>query len=327
MGELFLTSMGFSLPSASLDTTRFSNDGDEGDVAAYSSHSRRTAIQSGYIEETRNREPYEVLPNLTTSPTQLAAEAARLALAQANVSEGELGLLIGSTSTPLQTIPTESQRVGKELEVRIPAFDIYGGGADFALHLETLLAWRRDRIPDYTLSISTQIPSSRLDYSSGMERHFFGDGAGVALLSPLSGEYRVVAAKTVMDTTRATAFSIDLYGHLHCSFEIEEMVFLPQLQKLYAEVTKNISDDAVFLESQLSSSCSFRLQESLGISRNRWLSTVTDHGNMLGAGPYVGLAMLLDKGRENRSLAPRQIVSLQSGLGLSVGVVVLERVE
>ncbi len=312
MPKLYLNAIEHALP----ETTLSLGDG-EIDGERFSASDRRTALSPKYIEATKNVEPYESREAFLETPTSVAVQAVKKALSEAKISSEEIGLLLGATTTPIETIPTEAQRIGKELGVKIPTYDIQGGGADFALYLETLSSWKVERIPEYSLLTSTHLPTTRINYATGPERFFFGDGAGAAIVSKSSGIFSVEFATAKIDASRSHALSIDLYGHLHCDFQAESDFFIPELAELYRSVKEKVSGDVTFIESQLTSKAHGVLKGLVG--GDNWYSSVSKYGNTLGAAPYISLSEIQNE------LKTEQVVILQSGIGLSVGIVILQR--
>ncbi len=316
MRQLYLAAAGFSRPETRLRDHVSLTEG----VAPFPIPDIRTALRPEYLTETKNDDPFQVVPALVTTPTALAAEAARSALRAASCDEQSLGLILGATSTPLQTTPAESQRVGKELGVKIPAYDVHSGGADFALHLETLSSWKADRLPENTLILSTHLPTTRMDFREQVVEHsVFADGAGAAIISTTKGPFRVKKAVANIFPSLGEKFSIDVYGHLQVDLSFETSVAVPRLAELLAELRPLLSSNTLFVDSQLTPE-SFRLLES-AVGYGNWYSSFSEFGNMFGASPFAAIASLEERGE----MDAEHIVLIQSGIGLSVGVVVLER--
>lgn len=310
---LYIAASAFSRPEAALP---FELDQEENVPNV------RTALSHDYLLETYNVDPYSAPKALVETPTTLGARAAELACADCKISPSQLGLILGATSTPLQTIPVESQRIGKELQVKIPAYDVNVGGADFALQVETLMSWKEERVPDYALGVSTHIPTSRLHYHKlSASVLAFSDGGGAFVVSKKESPWRIVCAKTRVFPSRSGDFSIPLYGHLSLKDGLDAEFFLPALQELFGSMKTDVSPDAIFIESQLSPDVHAQLRTKIG--SGTWQTYWSECGNMLGATPIASLA-LFEK-EQNQVEKGQQIVVLQSGIGLSVGAVVLEK--
>jgi 3-oxoacyl-[acyl-carrier-protein] synthase III len=152
-----------------------------------------------------------------------------------------------------------------------------------------------------------------------VEHSVFSDGAGAAIVSTTKGPFRVKKAVANIFPSLGEKFSIDVYGHLQVDLSFERSVAVPRLTELLAELRPLLSDNALFVDSQLTPE-SFRLLES-AVGYGNWYSSFSEFGNMFGASPFAAIASLKERGE----MDAEHIVLIQSGIGLSVGVVILER--
>ena len=314
MSKLYLAAIDYCQPEGSLP---------DGVLTADGLPNIRTALKAEYLRSTKNVDPYSVVENLECTPSELGATAVRKALSKCSRESSDLNLILGATCTPLQTIPVESQRIGKELGVKIPAYDINGGSSDLALHIETLLSWKAERVPEHTLSVSTHIPTSRVNYadSANMEELASSDGGGAAILSKEKGSYSIEGAKAELFPARSKDFSIELYGHLKIHPELSGELLVPKLAELFDSMKNQVSESAVIIESQLTPNHRDSLKEAIG-GQYGWYSSWETLGNMFGATPYAALASFEASDEANGA---SQIVLLQSGIGPSVGIVILSK--
>src|SRR5690606_9733170 len=98
-------------------------------------------------------------------PTILGAEAARMAIAQAGISKDDIGLVIANCCTPVQTTPSEAQRIACELEIVKPAYDVFTACPAFALHMDYLNSMKEEKLPDYILCVSTATLTQHVNYN------------------------------------------------------------------------------------------------------------------------------------------------------------------
>jgi 3-oxoacyl-[acyl-carrier-protein] synthase-3 len=137
----------------------------------------------------------------------------QLALTRAGLTPDQVGLVLGDCSTPWQTTPAEGQRVAGIVGIKAPAFDLTCSGAPFALHLETLAAWRDERRPDYIVCLSTNTPTQRIDFSRGEERVRFGDGAAAVVVSSRQpGRLALREAHLMTEPLKQDLLRVDAYG-------------------------------------------------------------------------------------------------------------------
>jgi len=181
--------------------------------------SRRTTLAWEYLKTTRNSDVSQAVHVASETPTDLAERAATLAVERAGISFDEIGLILGASATPLQTTPSEAQRLGARLDLKIPAYDLYGGGGDIALQLATLRSWKPTKVPKYVLCFSSNTPSQRVDYSKGIEGYLFGDGAAAVVVSVTqSGRFEVVSSNITVYPQYSSLMKIHLYAHVDIKY-------------------------------------------------------------------------------------------------------------
>jgi hypothetical protein len=121
----------------------------------------------------------------------------------------------GATQSPLETTPFESQRVARDLGLKVPAFDVQTGAADVFSQMLLLSRWREDEVPEYVLCVSASEASMHLDFSTGDERFFFGDGASAAIVSTRhSGVCSVLQGERRQSLEGLEVVNLDILGHL-----------------------------------------------------------------------------------------------------------------
>lgn len=114
------------------------------------------------------------------TPTQLGARALLNALEMARIPKESLNLIIGDSSTPFETCPSEGQRIAGNLGLKIPCFDIVGGTHAFPIFLDQISKWSDDKTPDYVAFVSTNMAK---DLAEPDNKRYFCDAAGAVILS------------------------------------------------------------------------------------------------------------------------------------------------
>lgn len=177
---------------------------------------RRLGIDEEWIvERTRIRERRVAAPDEATS--DLAAEAARRALASAGISARDLDLIVLATSTPDQPMPATACHVQARLGAhRAVAFDVDSVCTGFVYAFvvaHAILAsqgWARN-----ALVLGADTYSRVLDYTDRRTAVLFGDGAGAVVLGPaLQPDRRagVLATSLGSDGTAADLVQIPAGG-------------------------------------------------------------------------------------------------------------------
>ena len=123
------------------------------------------------------------LANEQEQCSDMAAAAARLALAQAHVLPEEIDLLIVATMTPDMLFPSTACLVQHKMGLRmIPAFDIEAACTGFLYALDIATNMLRSNSYRTALVIGAEKLSSILDWEDRATCVLFGDGAGAAVL-------------------------------------------------------------------------------------------------------------------------------------------------
>lgn len=133
------------------------------------------------VERTGIRQRHIAERGVTTS--ELATEAARLALEDANATADEVDLIIVATSTPDFVFPSTACLVqGRLGSVGAAAFDVQAVCSGFVYALTTADSFIRAGRARCALVIGAEVFSSILDWSDRSTCVLFGDGAGAVVL-------------------------------------------------------------------------------------------------------------------------------------------------
>ena len=120
--------------------------------------------------------------------SDLAVQAAKNALAQANMAADDIDLIIVATSTPDQTFPSTATTVQRKLGLtKGAAFDIHAVCSGFIFALTTADTYIKAGQAKNVLVIGAETFSRILDWEDRTTCVLFGDGAGAVILSAQMG--------------------------------------------------------------------------------------------------------------------------------------------
>jgi 3-oxoacyl-[acyl-carrier-protein] synthase III len=146
------------------------------DLAAKVDTSDEWIVQRTGIHERRIAAPGELT-------SQMAAQAARSALAHARVDAQAIDLIVLATSTPDNTFPASAVSVQAELGItRGAAFDLQAVCSGFVYGLATADALLKSGAFSRALVIGSETFSRILDWTDRSTCVLFGDGAGAVVL-------------------------------------------------------------------------------------------------------------------------------------------------
>ena len=177
--------------------------------------SRPSVLKREYVRVSKNKDVRAAQLNQLSSPTDLGYFAALKALNAANISAESLGLVLGDTATPEQTIPSEAQRIAGRLGLKVPAYDILGLGGALSLFFSRLYSVREETLPDYILLVTTNTPTVYTDYSDAKSAYLFGDSAVAILVSPrIESSYKATISWNSTVYSGKEALTFGRYFHL-----------------------------------------------------------------------------------------------------------------
>jgi 3-oxoacyl-[acyl-carrier-protein] synthase-3 len=161
-----ITGVGSSLPPRLVPNTWF-----EGRIETSDEWIRdRTGIEARHFAE----------GDVVTS--DLAVEAARIAMDSAAIVPDQLDMIIVATVTGDTPFPATAVWVQRKLGVACPAFDVNAACAGFSYGLATTTAFVESGLADTILLIGAEVFSRILNFSDRQTCVLFGDGAGATII-------------------------------------------------------------------------------------------------------------------------------------------------
>jgi 3-oxoacyl-[acyl-carrier-protein] synthase III len=119
--------------------------------------------------------------------SDLAAEAARRALAQRGIEASELDAIIVATVTPDMMFPATACLVQDKIGAQnVWGFDLQAGCSQFVYALQVGAQFVQTGAHKKVMVIGADIMSSIIDYTDRATCVLFGDGAGAVILEPVS---------------------------------------------------------------------------------------------------------------------------------------------
>jgi 3-oxoacyl-[acyl-carrier-protein] synthase III len=114
--------------------------------------------------------------------SDLAVDAARAAMASADVAPEGIDLIVCASVTGDTPFPATAVWVQQKLGLACPAFDVNAACAGFSYGLATATAMIGSGMADTVLLIGSEVFSRILDFGDRQTCVLFGDGAGAAVL-------------------------------------------------------------------------------------------------------------------------------------------------
>ena len=224
--------------------------------------------------------------------SDLALEASRAALAAAQVSPGDIDLIIVATSTPDYVFPSTACLLQAKLGIRnSPAFDVQAVCSGFVYALATADRFIRSGMNRRALVVGTEVFSRIMDWNDRATCVLFGDGAGAVVLA--AGEKPGIHA-CVLHADGSYADILSVPGNV-CGGRITGSPYLQmqgnQVFKLAVKVLDEVARETLKAADMtvadvdwlIPHQANVRILEAtvrkLGLPRERLVVTVDKHGN------------------------------------------------
>ncbi len=146
--------------------------------------------------------------------SDLAANAAREALASARLAATDIDLILVATFTPDAPLPSTAVFVQTKIGARsnCPAMDIVAACAGFCYGLQVADAYIRSGLAKHILLVGVDVLSSVTDYQDRGTCVLFGDGAGAVVVSAASEGPAILATSIHADGSHAAILNIPSGG-------------------------------------------------------------------------------------------------------------------
>lgn len=330
MHVLYVLGVGAAAPDTVIDSDLLKRLNPSLDIGAVEGDlgikTRRSALPRSYLEGSAPHAPREAFKANVKTPTDLAYEAARAALDAAGIASEQLGLIVGDCPTPVETCPSEGQRLGSRLGIKVPAYDLIAAGGAFVAHLATMSRWKEDRCPEFMLGMTSAVVTHAIDYSQGIAGALFGDGAAAYLVSARHrGKLKLIDGAFTAEPRHSRDVRIERYGSLRIPASYVAEFVRPQIRATLASLKDRygaLFGTAKFIGAQCDPAGSARSAIEAGFAEANLLDVGSTHGDMLGAGAPAVIAQAWNTLRKGERL-----FVVQSGLGIASGFLVFEVTE
>ncbi len=291
------------------------------------------------LQRTGIRERHIVDRGVATS--DLAAEAARGALAQAGISAQELDFIVVGTTTPDTIFPSTACVLQDRIRAtRAWGFDLGAACSGFTYALTTGAQMVATGAHQYALAVGADVMSSIIDYQDRATCVLFGDGAGAVVLAPADDqEPAIIDFAHEIDGSGGPALCMPAGGsrmpashetveqRLHYVKQDGQTVFKFAVRKT-EEISRRVlsrngfdaSEIDLFVSHQANRRIITAAADRLGLPESKVIINLDVYGNTTAATIPLALSDAMRDGRLTRG----DLVLLASvGAGFTVGAVLL----
>ena len=296
------------------------------------------------IERTGIRQRH--IADVEMASSDMATEAAKNALAQAELTAADIDMIIVATITPDMPMPATAVFVQKKIGAgNCPAFDLSAACAGFVFGLSIADQFIRSGALKNVLVVGVEMLSKVVDWTDRSTCVLFGDGAGAVVLGPAAGSMAqgrlrgVLSTKLKTDGALAPSLNIPGGG----SANPQSLAVLEQRQHkihmrgqdIFKVAVKSLQsssqaalDDLGMTGADLEWICPHQANlriidlaiERLGIAREKMLSNIDRVGNTSSA----SIPILLDESVRSGKVRPGdRVLMCALGAGVSWGSAVV----
>ena len=267
------------------------------------------------IERTGIRQRHQARDDQPTS--DLAAEAAKRALAAAGKSAADVDMIIVATTTPDMTFPATASIVQRKIGAPVCiAFDVQAVCSGFVYALSVADGFVARGLAKCALVIGAEEMTRLMDWTDRTTCVLFGDGAGAVVVEPREGQgtsadqgllgfaLRSDGTKTDLLYVDGGPSSTGTVGHLRMA---GNQVFRHAVVNIAEAITaaciaSNITVAEVdwFVPHQANQRIIKGVGDRLGLDEHKVISTVATHANTSAASIPLALDAAIQDGRIKR---------------------------
>ncbi|CAM3019690.1 beta-ketoacyl-ACP synthase III [Leuconostoc gasicomitatum] len=271
--------------------------------------------------------------------SDLATQAAKLALAQAHMKPEDIDLIIVTTFTPDGLAPSTAALVQRNLAAKNAwAYDIVTACAGFVFGLSTADKFIRSGTYKNALVVAAEVNSKMMDFSDRTSTVFFGDGAGAVVMTADEHGDGIVAGEEMHTIGNAdvvhsgriaplTQLSPDNYPKIDAFSQIGRDVFnevtelIPQhIYSFLENKSLKPSDVDYFIPHQANLRLIEYIANALNEPIDKFSTNIIRNGNTSSAGIAIGF----DELRQSVNLKGKRVLLTGFGAGFTYGSILFE---
>lgn len=291
------------------------------------------------MERTGIRERHLVDKGVATS--NLAVEAAKIALAQRGIEASELDAIIVATVTPDMMFPATACLVQDRLGAKnCWGFDLVAACSSFIYGLQVGTQFVKTGAHKKVMVVGSDVMSSIIDYTDRATCVIFGDGAGAVILEPATEDgVDVIDFLHEVDGSGACALYMPGGGSLnppthetvdkkmHYVHQDGQAVFKFAVRKM-AEICETLlrrngltgKDVDCFIPHQANLRIITATADRLGLDRNKVIVNIDRYGNTTSGTIPLAMHTAIDEGKLKKG---DLVLVAAVGAGFTVGATLL----
>jgi 3-oxoacyl-[acyl-carrier-protein] synthase-3 len=268
--------------------------------------------------------------------SDMAAEAARRALATAELTAADLDLIICATVTPDMPMPATAVFVQQKIGAKCAAFDLSAACAGFIYGMTIADQFVRGGAAKNVLVIGVELLSRVVNWADRTTCVLFGDGAGAAVIGPADGGGRgIIGTRIHSDGSLAESLMIPGGGSREPMDEVRlrdrrnkvhmkgQDIFKAAVRNLYSASTELV-DSCGLTNDQVDwvvpHQANIRIIDQVAARANYPKEKVLSNIERVGNTSSASIPILLDERVKDGTIKPSDLVLMCAlGAGVSWG--------
>ena len=249
--------------------------------------------------------------------SQFGTAAARQALERAGLKPEDLDIIICATTTPDQIMPSTGALIQAQIGATNAAgMDVFAACSGFLYGLTLVESMIRTEQIKYALVVGAEVLTKYVDYTDRGTCVIFGDGAGAAVVGPVSSGKGILATKiksdgryeeqlyapgggTKLGTTHET---IDNRMHFFKMkgnelFKVAVRSMAEISAEMLAKAGMTVDDVDIVIPHQANQRITDAVASRLGVPEEKVYSNIAEHGNTSSASIPIAMDECIQSGR------------------------------
>lgn len=261
------------------------------------------------------KQRHKAAPDEYTS--QFGVKAALQAIERSGLKPEDIDVIVCATTTPDQILPSTGALIQAKIgAVNAAGMDVFAACSGFLYGITMVESMIRTGAIKYALVIGAEVLTKYVDYTDRTTCVIFGDGAGAAVLGPVTGGKGILATKiksdgryeeqlyspgggTKLGTTHET---IDNHDHFF-KMKGNELfkVAVRSMADISAEMIEKagltIDDIDLVIPHQANQRITDAVASRLGVPDEKVYSNIAEHGNTSSASIPIAMDECIETGR------------------------------
>ena len=280
--------------------------------------------------------------NTQETTSFMGAQAAKKAITDANIDLSEIDAIIGACGVGEQAIPCNAALIQKQLHLEnsgIPCFDVNSTCLSFLTAVEMAAYLIEGKKYKKVLIVSSEIPSTGIDWRDMETCTIFGDGAAACVLTSSADDSKILATHLETHSIGSDYCKVESCGtrilpSMHQDFpnsayfqmngkkvfKLASRLIKQSTAALLKTAQINIDEIDLVIPHQASKLALHHVRKQLGVNPERYGDVYETIGNQMAASIPTAMCLLREQGKLKRG---QTLYLLGSGAGLAAGGIIM----